>query len=410
MSFRREKFIPYGGPDGGDGGRGGSVYLVGDPSLSTLATFDRKRHFKAGNGGRGAGKNKHGARGEDVRVGVPLGTVVRTLEGEVIADIVEAEQAVLVARGGRGGLGNTHFATATNQVPRFAQKGEPGEERWLSLELKLIADVGIIGFPNAGKSTFLARVTRATPKIAAYPFTTIVPNLGVVVLDHDAFVLADIPGLIEGAHLGKGLGHEFLRHIERTKVLIHLVDGSVGDVRAAVAQVNDELARFNPALATKPQLMAINKMDIPEVAARRAELAGALADLPWPVFTISAATGEGVQDLLWRAHALLRELRVAEAAAAVEAVERVFRPAPARRAPVVTREDGAWRVSSPQAERAAVMTDLANPDALRYLHRQLARLGVATALERAGAKAGDVVRIGRVELEWGGEGPPKARE
>ncbi len=409
MSFRREKFVPYGGPDGGDGGRGGSVYLVGDPALSTLASFDRRRHFRAGSGGRGMGSNKHGAKGADLRLPVPLGTLVRTEEGELIADVVAAGQEVLVARGGRGGLGNTHFATPTNQVPRIAQKGEPGEDRWLLLELKLIADVGIVGFPNAGKSTFLARVSRATPKIADYPFTTIVPNLGVVVVDHDAFVVADIPGLIEGAHLGKGLGHEFLRHIERTKVLIHLIDGAEADVRATYSKVNEELALFNAALAAKPQLVVINKIDLPQVQERLAASRARLADLPWPVFAISAATGEGVREVLLRAHGLLRELRAQEAAPPAATAEKVFRPAPAR-ALLVTREDGAWRVSSPRAERAAVMTDLANPDALRFLHRQLVRLGVNAALAKAGAKAGDVVRIGRVELEWGGEGPPKPRE
>ncbi len=408
VSFRREKFVPFGGPDGGDGGRGGSVYLVGDPALSTLVGYDRRRHFRAGNGGRGMGGNKHGAKGEDLRLPVPLGTVVRTEAGELLADIVAPAQEVLVARGGRGGLGNTHFATATNQAPRIAQNGEPGEERWLLLELKLIADVGIIGFPNAGKSTLLARVSRAAPKIADYPFTTVVPNLGVVVVDHDAFVVADIPGLIEGAHRGRGLGHEFLRHIERTKVLIHLLDGQESDVRTAYEKVNEELALFNPALATKPQLVAINKIDLPEVGERLGELRARLADVPWPVFAVSAATGEGVRELLLRAHALLKELRAREPAVVAAPAEQVFRPLPARGV-VVAREDGAWRVSSPRAERAVVMTDLANPEALRLLHRQLVRLGVVGALARAGAKVGDVVRIGRVELEWGGELPPKPR-
>ena len=409
VSFRREKFVPYGGPDGGDGGRGGSVYVVGDPSLSTLGGFARKRHFVGGNGGSGRGRNKHGAKGADVRVGVPLGTVVRDEKGNVIVDVTTAGQEVLVARGGRGGLGNTHFASATNQVPRIAQRGEPGEERWLNLELKLIADVGIIGFPNAGKSTFLAAVSHATPKIAEYPFTTTVPNLGVVVLDHDAFVLADIPGLIEGAHLGKGLGYEFLRHIERTKVLVHLIDGSEGDVRAVYDGINAELALYEPPLAGKPQLVAINKIDLPEVRARLDEELAALADLPWPVFAISALTGEGVRELLLRTHARLQEVRAAEAAAAPPAEVQVLRPRPIRAAVVVTREGDAWRVSGPRVERAVAMTDLSNEQAMRLLQRQLTRLGVTAALARAGAQAGDTLRVGQAELEWGGEAPPKEK-
>jgi GTP-binding protein len=411
VSFRREKFVPYGGPDGGDGGRGGSVFLVGDPALSTLGGFDRKRHYKAGHGGRGMGRNKHGAKGGEVRLGVPLGTIVRSEDGQVLADIVEAGQEIMVARGGRGGLGNSHFATATNQVPRVAQKGEPGEERWLLMELKLIADVGVIGFPNAGKSTFLAAVSRATPKIADYPFTTIIPNLGVVVVDHDSFVLADIPGLIEGAHLGKGLGHEFLRHIERTKVLVHLIDGAEPDVRAAYEKVNEELGLFNPALVGKPQLVAINKVDVPEVRASLPEKLAQLADLPWPVFTISALGGEGVRELLLRAYTKLQEVRAAEAVAVpvVTSEEKVFRPEPLRGVVAVTREDGAWRVNSRRAERLTVMTDLANEQAMRMLHRHFQRMGVASALARAGARPGDVVRIGVAEFEWGGEGPPKVR-
>ncbi|MHB1007311.1 MAG: GTPase ObgE [Chloroflexota bacterium] len=413
VSFRREKFVPYGGPDGGDGGRGGSIYVVGEPSLSTLGGFDRKRHFKAGNGGKGMGRKKHGARGEELHLPVPLGTIVRVEDGETLGEILEPGQELLVARGGRGGLGNTHFATSTNQVPRIAQHGEPGEERWLTMEMKLIADIGIIGFPNAGKSTFLAAVSHATPKIADYPFTTIIPNLGVVVLNHDAFVLADIPGLIEGAHLGRGLGHDFLRHIERTKVLVHLVDGNEPDVRAAYEQVNGELALFEPPLDGKPQLVAINKIDEPAVRDHLSGKLAALGDLPWPVFAISALGSEGVQDLLRRAYAELQRVRAVEAATRVIAVPaegKVFRPLPTRALVAVVREEYGWRVHSPRGERLAVMTDVTNDLALRLLHKHLRRIGVSSALERAGAKPGDLVRIGPVDLAWGGDAPPKVWE
>ena len=406
VSFRREKFVPYGGPDGGDGGRGGSIYIVGDGSVSTLAAFSRRRFFKAPSGANGRGRNRHGAKGADVRIPVPLGTIVRTEEGEVLADVVDAGQEVLVARGGRGGLGNSHFATPTNQVPRIAQKGEPGEARTLLLELKLIADVGIIGFPNAGKSTLLASATRATPKIADYPFTTLVPNLGVVVLDHDAFVMADIPGLIEGAHAGRGLGHDFLRHIERTKVLVHVIDGGDPDVRAAYDKVNEELALFEPPLDDKPQLIALNKVDLGEVKARlKADLA-ALSDLPWPVFPISAATGEGVSQLLRRTHAELQTIRAREVALARPATELVLRPTPVAGTFSVAREDGAWRVRSSRLERLVVMTDLESEDALRLLLRQIERSGLPQALRRAGAVPGEVVLIGELKLRWQGQHQP----
>ncbi|MHB1133529.1 MAG: GTPase ObgE [Chloroflexota bacterium] len=400
VSFRREKFVPYGGPDGGDGGRGGSIYMVGDPGLSTLAAFTRRRHWRAGDGGNGGGRNKHGAKGDDVRITVPLGTIVRTEDGEVLADVVDIGQEVMVARAGRGGLGNSHFATSTNQVPRIAQKGEPGEVRVLNLELKLIADVGIIGFPNAGKSTLLAAASKALPKIADYPFTTLVPNLGVVVLEYDTFVLADIPGLIEGAHEGKGLGHEFLRHIERTKVLIHVLDGGEEDPRSAYDKVNAELALFEPPLHDKPQLIALNKIDQPEVRERLPEVQKALSDLLWPVYPISAASGEGVQALLRRAHAELQTMRAAEAARAPAPGEVVLRPQPVAGSLAVTREGAAWRVRGSRLERLVVMADLENEESLRLLLRHVNRSGTPLALHRAGAQAGDMVRIGELEVRW----------
>src|SRR5262249_18867621 len=262
-----EKFVPRGGPDGGDGGRGGSVYLKASPSVSTLLEFSNRRHFRAGRGGSGAGAKKHGKAGENVRILVPLGTVI-TSDGELLADLSQPDDEVMVARGGRGGLGNVHFVTSTNQAPTVAQKGEPGEERWLTLELKTIADVGLVGYPNVGKSSLLAALTAARPKIGDYPFTTLEPNLGVAEQDDFLFVLADIPGLIEGAHRGVGLGHQFLRHVERARILLHVVDATVSDPVATYEAVREELELYNPALAAKPELVALNKIDRPDVRER----------------------------------------------------------------------------------------------------------------------------------------------
>src|SRR5919199_1108342 len=313
VSFRREKFVPQGGPDGGDGGRGGSVCLRADKGVSTLLAFTRRRHVKAEPGAKGEGGNRHGKKGQDVYIAVPPGTLVYDdATGDLLADLNEPGAELMVARGGRGGLGNSHFATSTNQAPRIAQKGEPGEERWIRLELKLIADVGIVGFPNAGKSTLLAAVSRAAPKIADYPFTTLEPNLGVVDLGYgpdEQLVLADIPGLIEGAHMGVGLGHSFLRHVERTRVLIHLLDGTGDDPIQAFDAINAELELFDPALRRKPQVVAVNKVDLPEVRARLPELERAFKEHGIAVMAISAATGENVRPLMQRVLTLLNEER-----------------------------------------------------------------------------------------------------
>jgi GTP-binding protein len=401
-SMRREKFVPRGGPDGGDGGRGGSVYFVADPEKSTLIDFRYRRQFRAESGGNGGAQRAHGKAGPDLEIPVPPGTIVRSLEGELLADLDEPGKRVLVARGGRGGLGNVHFATPTHRAPRIAQKGEPGEEIWLTLELRLIADVGIIGVPNAGKSTFLAATTRATPKIAAYPFTTLSPNLGVAAIGERLLTLADIPGLIEGAHAGVGLGHEFLRHISRTKVLLHLIDGSAADPIAAYQTVNAELALFDEALAKKPQVVAINKIDEPSVQARLPELHAAFASLGVEPLDLSASTGEGVAAVLARIVVLLDELAAAAISGVVSAVEEpvVLRPQPARETFVVEREDGGFRVIGRRVERIVAMTDFENEEAAAFLQRQLKKLGVSDALTRAGVQAGDVVRIGKVELEW----------
>lgn len=394
-TFRREKYVPRGGPDGGDGGRGGSVYLVADPHMHTLLDFLHERQFRAEAGGHGRRKKQHGAAGDDREIRVPLGTVVRDGDGNLLGDLTMADQRLLVARGGRGGLGNVHFATATRQAPRIAQKGEPGEERCLHLELKLIAEVGIVGLPNAGKSTLLAAISRARPKIAEYPFTTLEPNLGVATVGERSFVVADIPGLIEGASRGAGLGYEFLRHAERTRVIIHLLDGAQEDPLARLDVVDGELAAYSPALAGKPQVVALNKLDLPEARERCAALRPVLTDRGTPLHGISAATGEGVRDLLV---AVVRALEAAPAPPAPELP--VVRPQPPEAFRVVPEAEG-FRVAGQRVERLVAMTDLGNDEAVDLLERQLGRMGVLAELERAGVQPGDVVRVGKAELLWG---------
>lgn len=398
MSFRREKFVPFGGPNGGDGGRGGDVYLVVNPRLNTLVRFQHERHFRAGRGGHGKGKDMTGKDGADLFIEVPSGTVVRDADtGEVIADLTEPGQRALVARGGRGGRGNARFATASNQAPRFAERGEPGQVRNLMLELRLIADVGIVGVPNAGKSTLLAAVSAARPKIADYPFTTLQPNLGVATLDDETtLVLADIPGLIEGAHAGAGLGHAFLRHIERTRVLIHLLDGLSADPLRDFAQVNAELALFDPALVEKPQVVALNKIDLPDAQTRWPAVQAGLRAQGYEPLAVSAATGQGVRDLLYRAAQLLAELPPEEKQAEVP----VFRLPEDENAFEITREGNAWRVRGTRIERAAAMTFWEYDEAVQRFQRLLERLGITQALEQAGVKPGDTVYIGKAELEW----------
>ncbi|MCW5883064.1 MAG: GTPase ObgE, partial [Anaerolineae bacterium] len=298
VAFRREKFVPRGGPSGGNGGRGGDVILVADDRLQTLIDFKKRSHFRAERGGHGGGSNMQGANGESLRIRVPVGTVVRNEAGDLVADLMTPGQEVVVARAGKGGRGNASFASASQQAPRFAEKGEPGEELWVSLELKLVADVGIVGVPNAGKSTLLAAVSAARPKIADYPFTTLVPNLGVAEVDHRVFVLADSPGLIEGASQGIGLGFKFLRHVERTRVLIHLVDGLSEDPLGDMEMINHELDVFDPRMSRKPQIVAFNKMDVPQAAERWPAVQAAISGRGLPAYAISAATGQGVQALL----------------------------------------------------------------------------------------------------------------
>ncbi len=329
VSFRHEKFVPYGGPDGGDGGDGGDVIIVADRSAPSLKAFQRRRYYKAASGQRGRGKDRHGKKGANLTLTVPLGTVVshKSQVGDsLIVDLDQPGQSVVVAKGGKGGRGNARFATSTNQAPQTAEAGTEGEEGSLILELKLIADVGVIGYPNVGKSTLLAAVSAAKPRIASYPFTTLEPVLGMVEVGRQSFVLAEIPGLIEGAHLGKGLGHDFLRHIVRTRVLIHLLDGGSGSPAEDMAQVNTELGLFDSALAKKPQLVAVNKIDVPVVEARREELEESFRAIGTDVFFVSAASGEGIPELLAAAAKILESAPRPEPAKR----KKVFRPRPKR--------------------------------------------------------------------------------
>jgi GTP-binding protein len=402
VAFRREAHVPRGGPSGGNGGRGADVYLEADPQHNTLIQFSQQTIFRAPNGSHGHGKNQTGAQGVDLVIRVPVGTVAYDFEtGELLADLVTPGQRAAVGHGGRGGRGNHAFKSSTMQAPRIAENGEPGTERWLRLELKLIADIGIVGVPNAGKSTLLARVSAARPKIADYPFTTLQPNLGVVVIDDRDVVLADIPGLIEGAHTGAGLGHAFLRHIERTRVLIHLLNGISPDPFGDYEAVNLELALFNPELADKPQVVVLNKLDLPDVRAawpelaRRLKAAGATEPL-----AISAATGEGVQSVLRRAADLLAELPAPEASAAGEMV-RPKLMIPEDKSFTVTRDpDGAYHVFGLYIERIVKMTQWTYYDAVMRFQRIMEALGITEVLRSRGVQVGDTVRIGEIELDW----------
>nr|WP_277995932.1 GTPase ObgE [Moorella thermoacetica] len=400
VAFRREKYVPRGGPNGGDGGRGGSVILEADAGLRTLVDFRYRAHYRAERGQHGQGKNKHGRSAPDLILRVPVGVVVRdATSGQVLADLVEDGQRVVVAAGGRGGRGNARFVTSTDRAPTFAEKGEPGEERWLVLELKLLADVGLIGLPNAGKSTLLARISAARPKIADYPFTTLTPNLGVVRLeDGDSFVVADIPGLIAGAHQGAGLGLKFLRHIERTRVLVHVLDTSQPgeEVLAGWRTVNDELAHYNPELARRPQVVAANKMDIPGGEEKVAFLRERLGD-SYRIFPISAATGEGVQELLHHVSGLLATLPPPAPVTAPEE-EKVTALAPEEL--TIEREGQVFIVKNPDVERRVAMTYLDNEEAVRRLQVYLKQKGVDDALRRAGAATGAIIRIGKFEFEY----------
>jgi GTPase len=399
ISFRREKHVPRGGPDGGDGGRGGDIVFLVNPNLSSLVRFHRKSHYHAGNGGHGGTSNKTGAAGESLILEVPPGTLVREAEtGELLADLTQQGQEVALVQGGRGGRGNRRFASSTNQAPRLAERGEPGREAWLSLELRLIADVGIVGVPNAGKSTLISVVSAARPKIAPYPFTTLQPNLGVVELDDfESVVLADIPGLIEGASSGSGLGHDFLRHIERTRVLIHLLDGAAADPLEDWAMVNQELALYSPELAEKPQLVVLNKMDLEEAVSWEPLVAERMSESGYPFCSISALTQQGVQQMLYRVKELLDSTPAPEPFLQEEVV---IRPEPTADAFEIVRETDGWRVRGARIERVAAMTYWEFEATTRRFQQILESMGITKALEDAGVSAGDTVYIGDETLEW----------
>ena len=401
ISFRREKYIPFGGPDGGDGGNGGSVILRADRNSNTLLDYHRgRKNFSAGRGSNGAPKKMHGKNGGDLILLVPPGTLIFKAGAkgkEPFTDLISDGQYVVVAKGGRGGKGNVHFTSSTNQAPRIAQKGDNGEEVSLVLELKLLGDVGIIGHPSVGKSTLLSAASAARPKIAEYPFTTTEPVLGVASVGDRTFVLVEIPGLIEGAHRGVGLGSDFLRHAERTRVLIHLVDGNSADPKGDMDQVNKELALFSPGLAAKPQIIAVNKIDIPDVRERIPALKRQLKRTGLPLHFISAATMEGVVPLMAAACNMLDTMTPMESG---EEEVKVFRPQPQRERIEVVRAGEVFVVSSQKAVKLIERMDVSNPEARAYLWTQLSNMGVVGALKKAGAVPGAVVRFGGIDLEW----------
>ncbi|MDP8992331.1 MAG: GTPase ObgE [Actinomycetota bacterium] len=389
VSFRREAHVPKGGPDGGDGGKGGDVWLVADPAVVSLLGFRDHPHRRAASGGHGQGKRRRGARGEDAVVKVPVGTVVKDREGGAVADLADPGGRWLAAQGGRGGRGNASFLSNRRRAPSFAEQGEVGEERWLDLELKLMADVALVGLPNAGKSTLISRISAARPKIADYPFTTLEPHLGVVRFEEHELVVADVPGLIEGASEGRGLGHRFLRHLERARALLVLVDLAhelSPDRQEEVLLL--ELGRYQPALLERPRIVVGTKADV--------------AAHSWDGPRVSAVTGEGLRPLLGRVADVVEEARRQQPARVGFVVHR-----PEAEGVVVARgPDGGFVVRGRAAERAVAVSDLTNAEALAHVQHRLKRLGVDRALARAGARSGDVVRVGRLTFEYEAEDQP----
>jgi GTP-binding protein len=418
-SFRREKYVPRGGPDGGDGGRGGSVHLRARANMTSLLPFQFTSRFKAESGGPGRSQQRHGKNGKDRIVEVPPGTVIWDDEtGELLADLTEAEDMAPVARGGKGGLGNVHFKSSTRQAPRIAELGEPGAERWLRLELRLIADVGLVGLPNAGKSTLLAASSAAKPKIADYPFTTLEPMLGVVQVggpDGQTFIMADIPGLISGAAQGVGLGLEFLRHVRRTRVLVHVLDASGGpegrDPLADFDTVNAELQSYEEDLLGKPMLVALNKIDLTEARDNLEALQSALQARGFQTFAVSAATGQGMRELLQAVAAQLREVAEEEARDETPRDRRVYTldnvDERAWRAEQVSRHH--FAVTGVGVERFTRMTDFSRDEGAERFQRFLESSGISAELERIGVEAGDTVHIAEHELIWGDQDDPLPR-
>ena len=400
VHFRREKYVPQGGPDGGDGGKGGDVVFEVKSTLNTLSAFRQNQKFRAEDGVKGGPSQMSGRYGNDLVLYIPPGTVLFDAQtGELIGDLTEPGQRLVVCKGGRGGRGNQHFATSRNQTPRTAERGAPAEERRIKLELKLIADIGLIGIPNAGKSTLLSVLTNARPKIASYPFTTLEPNLGVANIDDDTtVVLADIPGLIEGASQGAGLGHDFLRHIQRTRVLVHILDGLSEDPVADYSQINSELSLFDPNLAKKPQVVALNKIDQPDVQAKLADIQKKFRKLKVELMTISALARTNTRELLVQAHQKLEEAPPMDAG---ELPLPVYKPKEdPREFEVIHEGENEWRVTGIAIERAAKMTYWQHDGSVRRFQKIMETLGIEDALRKAGVQEGDTVSIGEFELEW----------
>jgi GTP-binding protein len=410
MSFRREKHVPKGGPDGGDGGHGGSVILEADRSLSTLLDFHYKRHFKATRGTHGMGSKMDGANGGDLVLRVPLGTIVKDDEtGRVVADLTHPGDRAVVARGGSGGRGNTHFVTPTRRAPSFAELGEPAEEHWISLELKLLADAALVGFPSVGKSSLIAHMSAARPKIADYPFTTLVPNLGVVSAGEHSFVVADVPGLIEGASTGAGLGHAFLRHIERTALILHVVDLTGGyDEREPVegiGLIDTELAAHAQELARRPRIIVGNKIDVEGAREASGSVAAYAEERELLYFAVSAVTGEGMEALTLAVGDMVHAIRVAAPAPQADhQVVYAYAPPQDEDLRVERSGSGGWEVIGRHVLRMVIMTDMNNDEAVAHLQRRLRKSGVEEALLRAGAAEGDEVTIGPVAFDFEPEG------
>ena len=403
ISFRREKYVAAGGPDGGDGGKGGDVYFFVDPDANTLVDFRYKKNFKAENGMNGEGNHRYGKSGGDLHIGVPIGTIVKDAEtNQVLADLSEKGQEELILPGGQGGKGNSHFATSTRQVPNFAQGGEKGIEKELILELKLLADVGLVGFPNVGKSTFLSRTTSATPKIANYHFTTLEPNLGVVKSEYgDSFVIADIPGIIEGASEGVGLGIQFLRHIERTRLLLHVIDVSGIEGRNPVEDfniINDELKQYSEKLASRKQIIVANKADVMQDENLYSELEKMAKEKGIEIYKISAVTGEGLDILLNRVSEVLKTLPK-EDIVEITGGSKLYTLSDKEKF-TITWEDDMWIVTGPGVERIMRKVNLEDNESLHYFHKCLDELGVNKALKKAGVKDGDNVKVVDYLLEW----------
>lgn len=403
VSFHREKYVAAGGPDGGDGGRGGSVIFVADEDMRTLADFRYIRKYVAENGQDGGAANCTGRSAGDLVVKVPPGTIIKDAEsGRVIADLTEPGQSEVIAKGGKGGAGNQHFATPTRQVPNFAKSGDPGEERWILLELKLLADVGLIGFPNVGKSTILSMVTAAKPKIANYHFTTIDPNLGVVSLDTNvSFVIADIPGLIEGAHEGVGLGHEFLKHIERTKLLIHVIDMASTEGRNPVEDfrvINQELEKYNPTLAARPQIIAANKMEIPGAEENLEAFKKVVEEDKYKIFPVSAATNSGLKELMYYTAQVLKELP--DTILTQEVEEEAVYTAEEEKPFEIRKENEVYVVEGKWAMKLVNSTNFNDYESLQYFQRALKKKGLIDALENMGINEGDTVKVYDAEFDY----------